>query len=61
MQIFIRYIKNYVLNVEPTITIYDLKRLIKDHIGMPILRQRLIFRGKSLDDSSATLEDYSIE
>ena len=61
MQIFIKYIKKYELNVEPTITIYDLKSLIKDHIGMPILRQRLIFRDKSLDDSSATLNDYSIE
>ncbi|MFS7908404.1 putative Ubiquitin-like domain-containing protein [Helianthus anomalus] len=52
--------KRFTLEVRPSNTIRDVKSKIQDKLGIPRSYQRLIFRGKHLDDS-VTLAEYHIE
>ena len=52
--------KTIVLDVKPDYTIEDIKELAYDQEKIPIDQQRLIFKGKQLEDYK-TLEQYNIE
>lgn len=52
--------KTIVLDVKPDYTIEDIKELAYDQEKIPIDQQRLIFKGKQLEDYK-TLEQYKIE
>ena len=62
MQIFVKTLtgKHITLEVEPTDRIEDIKQLIYEKEGIPVVFQRLIFAGKILEDGN-TLQDYSIQ
>jgi len=62
MQIFVKTLtgKHITLEVEPTDRIEDIKQLIYEREGIPVVFQRLIFAGKILEDGN-TLQDYSIQ
>lgn len=62
MQIFVKTLtgKHITLEVEPTDRIEDIKQLIYEREGIPLVFQRLIFAGKVLEDGN-TLQDYSIQ
>ena len=61
MQIFIKTLtgKTLVLDVEPSITIENIKYKIEELEGVPKEQQRLI-SGKELIDNNKTLSDYNI-
>ena len=46
--------------VDPSETIANLKKKIRDKKGFPALEQRLVFHGKILEDQR-TINDYSIQ
>ena len=62
LQIFIKMLngRTTTMNVNRKETILSLKHKIEDKEGIPINQQRLIFRGKRLDDR-LLIEDYPIE
>ena len=62
MQIFVKTLtgKHITLEVEPTDRIEDIKQLIYEKEGIPVVFQRLIFASKILEDGN-TLQDYSIQ
>ncbi|KAI1377583.1 hypothetical protein F4677DRAFT_41307 [Hypoxylon crocopeplum] len=62
MKIFIKTLtgKTIVLNVDPTSTIYDVKKKIHAEEGIPPEQQRLIYAGKHLSNH-LTLDIYSIQ
>ena len=61
MQIFIKTVSGttYLLNVNPTDKIEDLRRKIQEKDGVKPEEQRLIFSAKQLVDGN-TLQDYQI-
>ena len=62
MQIFVKTLtgKTITLEVENTYTILEVKGMIETKESIPVLKQRLIFAGKELEDSK-TLDDYNIQ
>ena len=61
MNIFIKTLpgKNYELDVEPDDTIENVKYKLQDKESLPADQRRLIFDGKSLEDSK-TVSEYNI-
>lgn len=62
MQILVKTLtgKTITLDVENTNTILEVKGMIETKESIPVLKQRLIFAGKELEDSK-TLNDYNIQ
>lgn len=62
MQIFVKppVGKHFILEVEPTDRIEDVKTKIQDAVGIPPDQQNLMFAGKMLEEGK-TLQDYSIQ
>ena len=48
------------VEVDPSETIANVKKKIRDKKGFPAVEQRLVFHGKKLEDER-TLSDYSIQ
>lgn len=63
MQIFVKTLsgKHITIEIEPTDTILQVKEKIFEKEGIPVDKQKLTFAGKTLDDNSNTLQDYSIQ
>ena len=61
MQIFVKTLNGQTIafDVEKEYSIVDIKNKIEDRQGIPSNQQRLIFRGKQLEDEK-TLQNYSI-
>lgn len=61
MQIFVKTLNGQTIafDVEKEYLIVDIKNKIEDRQGIPSNQQRLIFRGKQLEDEK-TLQEYSI-
>ncbi|KAG9150304.1 hypothetical protein Leryth_017607 [Lithospermum erythrorhizon] len=51
--------QNYHFNVDKNITVSAFKEKIASQTGLPVVQQRLIFRGKVLKDNDL-LSDYRI-
>ncbi len=53
MQIFVKTLtgKTTTLEVEPSNTTLDVKKMLADKEGVAVAEQRLIFEGKQLDDT----------
>ena len=62
MQIFVRTVegKTIAVEVEPSDSIGRVKAKIREQEGVPVKEQRLIFRGKLLDNGQ-TLNDCKIQ
>jgi ubiquitin C len=52
--------KKITVDVDPNDTVMDVKKKVADREGIPVDEQRLLFRGKELDDGP-TLSDYNIK
>ena len=48
------------LRVKPTATICDIMEKVREKKGIPVEQQRLVFKGKSLDDPQSNLKDNNI-
>ena len=61
MQLFFKTLtgKIITLGCDPSITILDLKNIIQDKTGIPVVSHRLIFAGKQIEDGK-TLSDLRI-
>ncbi len=61
MQLFVRTLsgKTLTFDVDPEMFGCQLKQLIEEKEGIPIVRQRLIYAGKIIDDDHS-LADYNI-
>jgi ubiquitin C len=62
MQVFVKTLtgKDMTLDVEPTMTVENLKKQIQATEGIEADQQRLIYGGKQLEDGQ-TLQDYNVE
>ena len=61
MKIFIRkHSETFILDIEPSQTLIQLKRKIVKVVGIPIKYQELIYNGRVLKDNKI-LEDYGIK
>ncbi len=62
MQIFVKTLtgKTITLDVETTNTVAEVKTMIENKESIPVLKQKLIFAGKLLEDAK-TLGDYNIQ
>lgn len=49
------------IETNPTMTVLGLKHLIADVEGIPVRNQRVIFRGKDLDDLNSLLESNMVD
>lgn len=54
MQIFVKTLagKTTTLEVQPSNTVLDCKKMLQDKEGVAVAEQRLIFEGKQMDDNS---------
>ncbi|KAI0362032.1 cysteine proteinase [Trametes cingulata] len=49
------YGKRRKITITKAMTVKDLKVMLNDELGIPVISQRLFYRGQELDDSSATM------
>jgi large subunit ribosomal protein L40e len=59
MNIYVKTLTGRVLSLQitPGITVLQVKQMIEDLDGIPVQQQRLIFRGKQLQNSRFVKED----
>lgn len=61
MQVIVRWDRSYVIDVTPETSVGALHDLVRERCGgMKAADQRLVCRGKGLDDSERTLRDYGL-
>ena len=53
--------RGIVIDLDPKMTVGDLKNRVARVSNIPSNEQRLIFRGKQLDNNSFTISDYNVE
>ena len=63
MQIFVKNMtgRTIILDVLPSYTIEKIKELLKKYDPNPPEIQKLLFKGKYLEDDDKTLADYNIQ